>query len=264
MKLAQPLSLPLMQAMDDIDSSDDEDKDHRPVPGLESRDPVAEGNAVASDGLADAPLSSLYEVTRLRSLNDNGKHQSLGVAVQPDFVARNIVALAEAEQLAMYYLGRLDPFIYNHLQQYPDFGEIRKTSTLLALTVCTVAALHDPLGSEVYSKLSRELRDLASSLMFRERIGPEDIKALCMGAYWLPRHDLDTIRPRPPPGHLDAIPHFTHESTQHRQVWIRTLADMAAHLLVERADLNLTRRAFGRHRQRLRQMGSTPRLPVFR
>ncbi|KAK9320313.1 hypothetical protein V1517DRAFT_355946 [Lipomyces orientalis] len=188
------LSLPPVLAMDEIDTADEEAKVRETDILSDDALETVEGT-LAPDSLASAPIRSLYEVTKLRSIdetnrangtaNANADMQSRGLVVDPDFITRGVITVAEAEQLAKLYLGRLDHFFYGHLQHYPDFASIRKSSTLLALTVCTVASLHDPLGSELYDKLSRELRNLASSLMFRPRVGVDEIKALCMGCYWL-------------------------------------------------------------------------------
>lgn len=137
------------------------------------------------DTLATAPIRSLYEVTKPSDAQEGSEVRFSGLVMEPDFVARGVISEAEADQLTKTYLTRLDHFFYDHLQKYADLAEIRKTSTLLALTLCAVAALHDPLGSDAYDKLSRELRNVTSSLMFRNRLGLEDIKALCMGSYWL-------------------------------------------------------------------------------
>ena len=105
--------------------------------------------------------------------------------MEPDFVSRGVITEAEADRLTKSYIGHLDHFFYGHVQKYANLSEIRRTSTLLALTLCTVAAIHDPHGSQMYDRLSRELRNVTSSLLFRTRLGLEDIKALCMGSYWL-------------------------------------------------------------------------------
>ena len=141
------------------------------------------------EGLVSAPIRSLYEVTRLQEAKAGEKPPSSsspsGTVVQPDFIARGIISIEKAEQLTHYYLNRLDHFFYDFLQKYTSISQIRETSTLLALMLCTVAAIHDPLESEAYDRLSRELRDLTSTFLFRERLGLEDIKALCLGGYWL-------------------------------------------------------------------------------
>ncbi|KAK9476093.1 hypothetical protein V1514DRAFT_337986 [Lipomyces japonicus] len=184
------LSLPPILVMDEIETVEDEarlrESDILSDDGLDHGD----GAAFGADSFADAPLRSLYEATRVSPHDKHGirqdtELQSRGLVLDNDFISRGVITLAEAEQLSKVYLGKLDHFFYEHLQNYPDFASIRKVSTLLALTACTVASLHDPLGSELYDILSKELRNLTSSLMFRPRLGIEDIKAMCMANYWI-------------------------------------------------------------------------------
>ncbi|KAK7206010.1 hypothetical protein BZA70DRAFT_150599 [Myxozyma melibiosi] len=212
------LNLPSIFAMDESATADEEAQIResseflKEGSGLEvvrgaGEDEVLDNVHSGPDNLASAPIRSLYEVTQAnRGINgkfdrhQNGHNggdsasgkqpddlqlQASGLVIEPDFISRGVITLAEADQLAKVYLNRLDHFFYGYLQEYPDFSAVRARSTLLALTVCVVASQHDPLGSDVYDKLSRELRNLVSSLLFRPRLGFEDIKALCMGCYWL-------------------------------------------------------------------------------
>lgn len=177
------LSLPQITVPDDLNNVDEGTN----APEQESNEEglhSMEGH-MAPDTLASAPITSLYEVMRPNDAHEGDEPRFSGLVMEPDFITRNVISMAEAEQLTNSYLSRLDHFFYGHSQKYTDLAEIRRTSTLLAVTLCTVASLHDPLGSEAYDKLSGELRNLTSSLMFRQRLGLEDIKALCMASYWL-------------------------------------------------------------------------------
>lgn len=164
-----------MNTINSINSSEDLEDDI-PSPSTES--------------LASAPIRSLYEVTQKPIQEASTAHspptsQSSGTVLNPDFISKGIIDLPEAERLAALYLSRIDFFFYGNLQKYPDFATIRKVSTLLALCVCTVAALHDPHGSESYEKLSHEISCVVSTLMFKPRWGLEDIRSLCIASYWL-------------------------------------------------------------------------------
>ncbi|EFR00852.1 hypothetical protein MGYG_03857 [Nannizzia gypsea CBS 118893] len=176
------LSLPPISAVEELGTKEEDVKAAQPEPVDEHHNPL-EGS-MGQDTLASAPVRSLYEVTKSSEVPENATQFS-GLVLQPDFVSRGVITEVEAGQLTKTYLTRLDHFFYDHLQKYADISEIRRTSTLLALTLCTVAALHDPLGTEAYDKLSRELRSVTSSLMFRTHLGVEDIKAFCMASYWL-------------------------------------------------------------------------------
>lgn len=143
------------------------------------------------ESLASAPIESLYEVTKLKSLrtvdstNNIVSGWSTKSVIQPDFISRGVVSLQDAERLAKLYMSRLDHYFYGHLERYADLTSIRETSTMLAACVCTVGALHDPDGSNLYNKCLQEFRTLVSASMFTPRLGIEDIRALCIGSYWL-------------------------------------------------------------------------------
>ncbi|KAK9485763.1 hypothetical protein V1527DRAFT_424056 [Lipomyces starkeyi] len=225
------LSLPPLVFIDAGETADEDAKArHTEVSDDEDLDAIDGNMAIPTpEGLASAPIRSLYAVTRLRSLREgeDADNQSSGIVFQPDFISKGVIKLADAERLAKSYLTRLDHYFYGHLEKYPDFASIRKTSTVLALSVCTVAALHDPFGSDIYDKLSRELRSLVAKLMFRPRLGLEEIRSLCIGSYWLP--DMTwmlsglgirkAISLQYPKAHLDQ-PNTDHIGFLHSQLWL--------------------------------------------
>lgn len=143
------------------------------------------------ESLAPAPIDSLYEVTKLKSLrttdstNDITTGRSTKSVIQPDFISRGVISLDDAERLAKLYMSRLDHYFYGHLERYTDLSSVRESSTMLAACICTVAALHDAAGSNLYDICLHEFRTLVSSSMFTQRLGLEDIRALCVGSYWL-------------------------------------------------------------------------------
>ncbi|KAK9453593.1 hypothetical protein V1511DRAFT_503978 [Dipodascopsis uninucleata] len=168
----------------------DEDNRSRDTEASDDDYDVTEGSVTmpTPESLASAPIRSLYEITRLKSYRNNGDSadlQSAGIVIQPDFVARGVIKPVDAERLGNSYMTWLDHYFYGHFEKYQDFQSVRNTSTLLALCICTVAAAHDPNGSDLYEKLSRELRSLVSLYIFRPQIGVEDIRAFCVGSYWL-------------------------------------------------------------------------------
>ncbi|KAK9374423.1 uncharacterized protein V1513DRAFT_445610 [Lipomyces chichibuensis] len=224
------LSLPPRVFIDVGETADEDAKARDTEVSDEDLDAIDSDMAIpTADGLASAPIRSLYAVTMLRSLHEeeNADIQSSGIVFQPDFISKGVINLAAAERLAKSYLTRLDHYFYGHLEKYPDFASIRKTSTVLALSVCTVAALHDPLGSDLYDKLSRELQSLVAKLIFRPRLGLEEIRSLCIGSYWLP--DMTwmlsglgirkAISLQYPKAHLDQ-PNTDHTGFLHSQLWL--------------------------------------------
>ena len=143
------------------------------------------------ESLAPAPIDSLYEVTKLKSLRTGDSTNNITAGwstksvIQPDFISRGVISLDDAERLAKLYMSRLDHYFYGHLERYIDLSSVRQSSTMLAACICTVAALHDPAGSHLYDKCLQEFRTVVSASMFTPRLGLEDIRALCIGSYWL-------------------------------------------------------------------------------
>ncbi|OJD23966.1 hypothetical protein ACJ73_04682 [Blastomyces percursus] len=66
----------------------------------------------ASDTLASAPIKSLYEVAKAgdAQAHEGSKLQFSGLVIEPDFISRGVVTFEEADQLAKFYLGRLNHF----------------------------------------------------------------------------------------------------------------------------------------------------------
>ena len=146
--------------------------------------------------LPHAPIESLYQLTRLRALraddsNEERKPTPDFAANYPvnDFISRGIVDLDDAERLFSFFINRIDHFMYKiGSHKYRDLNSLRRASTILTVTICTVAALHDPQSNHLYKNCSREFRRLMSASMFDRRIDRDRMRALCVASYWL--HDL--------------------------------------------------------------------------
>lgn len=132
---------------------------------------------------------------------------------QTDLISRSLLPLSTAQHLFHFYLVHLDPHIYHLLRvcfyTHPDRGpdrqldrhasdvwldELRSSSTLLLLAVCSVAALHSRgvpndaarNGGHPFQLLYREFVRLAATLSFSRTQTLDDIRALVIGAMWLP------------------------------------------------------------------------------
>ncbi|EGE09172.1 hypothetical protein TEQG_08835 [Trichophyton equinum CBS 127.97] len=130
------LSLPPISAVDELGMKEEDGKASQREQADEQPNTLEVG--MEQDTLASAPMRSLYEVTKSSEVHEKTTQFS-GLVMEPDFVSRGVITEAEAGQLTKTYLTRLDHFFYDHLQKYADISEVRKTSTLLALTLCPVA-----------------------------------------------------------------------------------------------------------------------------
>ncbi|KAJ4321093.1 hypothetical protein N0V94_003040 [Neodidymelliopsis sp. IMI 364377] len=148
------------------------------------------------DTLPHAPIESLYQLTRLRALRSDDPSEERKpspdfAANHPvnDFISRGVISIDDAERLVKFFLSRIDHFMYKiGSAKYRDLDGLRRGSTILTITICTVAALHDPQSNHLYKSCSREFRRLMSISMFDRRIDRDRMRALCIASYWL--HDL--------------------------------------------------------------------------
>lgn len=108
---------------------------------------------------------------------------SIGVAGEPDLIDRGIVSLADAEGYFSLYHGRLDHFLYRILAEHGSLSSVRKSSALLTAAICAVGALHQP--SSQFQACYQHFVHLSSSRMFSKKNSHDDVRALCIGAFWL-------------------------------------------------------------------------------
>lgn len=143
-----------------------------------------------TDNLSHVPIESLYQITGLRSLKaaEGVTEDQSRICKQlrdADFISRGIVKIEDAEELAKFYLARLDPHIYHLAGDYSDLESFRNRSPTLTACVLTVAALHDTSRSALYPTCSKEYRRLVANAMFERKIDMEYLRALVIGSYWL-------------------------------------------------------------------------------
>ncbi|ETS74504.1 hypothetical protein PFICI_14370 [Pestalotiopsis fici W106-1] len=138
----------------------------------------------------EEPMGSLYEVTRLRNIRSNkaktARSQAGGNREVNDFISRGVISLPEAEDLYRSFHTSLNHYLWVGLEQtHPSFADIRKSSELLTATILTVTALHIPTSAETFDKCYKEFLALTSSSMFSRYHNIDDVRALCIAAFWL-------------------------------------------------------------------------------
>ncbi|KAF2853348.1 hypothetical protein T440DRAFT_487286 [Plenodomus tracheiphilus IPT5] len=148
------------------------------------------------EGLAHAPIDSLYQITRLSALRSDAcpddkatpSRRLNGQAVS-DFISRGTISLNDAERLFDLFVKRIDHFLYTiGSGGYRRLSDVRRGSPTLTACILTVAALHDPDSNQLYSACIREFRRLMSASMFDRHMDQDSMRAMCIAAYWL--HDL--------------------------------------------------------------------------
>ncbi|KAH8649073.1 hypothetical protein BX600DRAFT_404159, partial [Xylariales sp. PMI_506] len=138
----------------------------------------------------EEPMGSLYEITRLRNIRSNraktARPSNAGVGEVDDFISRGVISLSEAEDLYKHFHASLNHYLWVGLEQmHPNFDSVRKSSELLTATILTVTALHIPTSGETFDKCYQEFLSLTSSSMFSRYHSIDDVRALCIAAFWL-------------------------------------------------------------------------------
>lgn len=100
-----------------------------------------------------------------------------------DLIDQGVISLADAHAFFDLYYRRLDHFLYRILAEHDSLASVRKSSSLLTAAVCTVGALHH--ASSKYQPCYQHFVQLASSQMFSKKNNHDDVRALCIGAFWL-------------------------------------------------------------------------------
>lgn len=194
MKLSLPQAPPLRtnaaQLGEEADNLENEDREDE-VPSYDSSPRLSP----KEDGLPNAPIDSLYQITRLRNLRSDEspeeRRSSLGrdAATFNDFISRGLVKVEDAERLVGLFLNRIGHFMYNiGTASDVDFPNLRRRSSILTACICAVAALHEPDSNHLYTVCLREFRRLMSASMFNRRLDQDCMRAICVAAFWL--HDI--------------------------------------------------------------------------
>ncbi|OAR01057.1 hypothetical protein LLEC1_02638 [Akanthomyces lecanii] len=102
-----------------------------------------------------------------------------------DIISRGIITLEAAQSYFDAYQTRLDHFPYRILgdMEMRTLEYARSSSPLLVAAVSTVGALH--LASPDYQSCCAAFLSQCASQTFSKDVNIDDIRALCIGAFWL-------------------------------------------------------------------------------
>jgi hypothetical protein len=133
-------------------------------------------------GPASIPASCVSEIRTTASSGNMPPSQ------YPDLITVGILSLGQALSLFDIYHLRLDHFLYKILGDLTSLDAIRKRSPLLTTAVCTVGALHSQSLGHLYDICYGEYKSLATAITFSTTSNVDDVRGLCIGAFWL--HEL--------------------------------------------------------------------------
>lgn len=136
--------------------------------------------------LVPAPMRSLYEVTKLRNLRSHPVNKPRSRLLEEDFISRGFVSVHEAEELFDYFSRFMNQLLWGGIiLVHNDLTAARRGSSLLSAAVLTVAALHIPNKTKTLIKCYDEFVSLVSSTSLTRYHTLDDVRALCIGAFWL-------------------------------------------------------------------------------
>lgn len=138
--------------------------------------------------LVTAPMGSLYEVTQLSENRESspGQQYARDQALVTDFISRGVVDLQEAEELFYHFDQVLNRYLWDGLLlAHNDLTSVRRSSSMLSAAILAVTALHMPTKERTFDTCYTEFAKLASESMLGHHHTMDDIRALCIGAFWL-------------------------------------------------------------------------------
>ncbi|KAJ5724690.1 transcriptional regulator family: Fungal Specific TF [Penicillium malachiteum] len=107
---------------------------------------------------------------------------------RPDLISTGLITLRQALALFEEYHLRLDHFLYRILGDHISLDSVRVASPLLTAAVCTVGALHSHSWGHLFDVCYNEYKGLVAAQLFSRTPNEDDIRGLCVGAFWL--HEL--------------------------------------------------------------------------
>jgi len=134
-------------------------------------------------------MASLFEVTKLRNLRSNPNRRSYAANetdVERDFISQGKVTEAEAVDLFRIFCGSQNQYLWGGVALLHDtMMSVRKSSSLLLAAILAVTALHVPGRERTFDICYAEFLALVSESMFDRYHSLDDVRGLCIGAFWL-------------------------------------------------------------------------------
>ena len=180
-KLANHLSLPHLLEPESGQDEEEEDVDSHEVPSSIQASPHTEKHTphnfeivmdpdsgpAAIPGSVVSPVNFGYEQNR----------------AEQDVITRGVVSIEQAQSYLDVYQNRLDHFLYRIIGDRRSLHQVRAASPLLLAAICAVGALH--LASPHFEKCYQEFVSIAAAQTFSRRNNEDDVRGLCVGAFWL-------------------------------------------------------------------------------
>lgn len=135
-------------------------------------------------------MYNLYELSKATNRSEHRVSSSLGFTLSElDPIARGLVTLVEGEGLFQRFKKNIHSLLWGGvLLPHPDFAQVRKSSAILTSAILAIGALHAPEGGGqgVLQKCYDTFIVLAKGSCFSRNNSLDDIRALCLAAFYLP------------------------------------------------------------------------------
>lgn len=157
------------------------------VPPMDmTRESSQEPQSRDDPGLVPAPMSSLYDLTRLKTLRSSVLWRQNANMLDDDFISQGIISLDDAEYLFSLYLQNNNQLLWGGvLLPHQTLVSVRRSSTMLTAAVLTIAALHVPHGDQLLQNCYSIFVSLVSNTCLSRHHTLDDVRALCLGAFYL-------------------------------------------------------------------------------
>ncbi|KAL0940544.1 C6 transcription factor [Colletotrichum truncatum] len=159
----------------------------------DSPNPVSEDDQQYGPETLEEPMGSLYQVTRLKNIRNNQANNVLPHSAEQDtlddFISRGVISEEQAEGLYKIFQKTLNHYLWVGIEEiHSSWTSVRRSSELLAATILTVTALHLPDSADTFDACYNEFLSLVSSSMFSRYHSVDDVRGLCISAFWLSEH----------------------------------------------------------------------------
>ncbi|KAK9453092.1 transcription factor C6 [Dipodascopsis uninucleata] len=139
--------------------------------------------------LVDAPMNSVYEVTKLETLKGYSKGDGVSTksCLEEDFISAGLLGLEEAEMLFSFFYRTMNQFLWGGIAlPYNDLESVRRASSILTTAILSVAALNLPNSNKAFLNCYNEYIRLTFTVTLSRNHSLDELRALIIGAFWLP------------------------------------------------------------------------------
>ena len=148
--------------------------------------PINDGEDQSID---NAPMASLFEVTKLRNIRSDpgvSNPSPEDRTRELDFISQGKVNYLEAERLFSTFRGTLNAYLWGGIALVHDTLEAtRSSSSLLTAAILAVTALHAQDEGRSFDTCYPIFLELTSQSVLARYHTLDDIRGLCIGAFWL-------------------------------------------------------------------------------